>query len=140
MEDEKVKLTYEEINSLEQQAEALIYLVYQLADIQESLIVDAKQLLINAGDYRFNIKRDIDAIKTKSGNLREQVWKRHQDEESAVVKFGEESDKLRKHIEDYFYDEAKDEYVPYGDDWERDMMKLTKPQIIELYKRKCKIV
>ena len=129
-----VTLSQSQIQQLEEQAEGLIYLIYQLADIQEGLIMDAKKLLESAGDYRFNIKQDIDKIKHLTGNLREQVWKRHQNEIDSVVKFGEESDALRSHIEQYFYNEAINDYIPFGPDWQKDVMKLTKQQIVELYK------
>lgn len=136
---EKVKiLSKEEIQHLEKQAEGLIYLVYQLGDIQEGLITDAEEMLKNAGDYRFNIKRNINQIKRITGELRSDVLKLHPEQIDSVTKFGEESDNLRKHIEEYFYEAAKDEFIPFGDDWEKDMMKLTKVQIIEMYKRACK--
>ena len=134
-----IMLSRQQIKELEAKAEGLIYLVYQLADIQEGLIFDAEKLLSDAGDYKFNIKFNVNKIKKISGDLRSEVWKRNQTEEDAVIKFGDESDKLRTHIEKYFYDEAKDKYLPFGEDWEREIMKLTKSQIIELYKHKCKL-
>ena len=99
---EKVILTREEVNLLEAQAEELIYRVHSLALIQEGYLIDAIEMLKNAGVYRFNIKRDIDNMKRISGNLRHQVYAKNQHDLESVEFFGEESDMLKVGIDAFF--------------------------------------
>lgn len=104
--------TKAEIAEKEARVEALIYLVHQLADIQEGYILDAMEILKDVGDYRFRIKQDIDKIKHLAGKLREEVWKRNKDNISAVVLFGEESESLKNVIENFFFNLDLNEMVP----------------------------
>jgi len=103
--------TKAEIAEKEARVEALIYLVHQLADIQEGYILDEMEILKDVGDYRFRIKQDIDKIKHLAGKLREEVWKRNKDNIPAVVLFGEESESLRNVIENFFFNIDLNEMV-----------------------------
>jgi len=104
--------TKAEIAEKEARVEALIYLVHQLADIQEGYILDAMEILKDVGDYRFRIKQDIDKLKHLTGKLREEVWKRNKDNIPAVVLFGEESESLRNVIENFFFSLDLNEMIP----------------------------
>ena len=99
----KQKLPIEVIQQLELQAEALIYLIHELACCQESYLKDAISMLTKIGKYKFKIKQDIDALVSISSKLRHEVFKRNQHDLDSVELFGEESEELREHIEQFFY-------------------------------------
>lgn len=97
------KLPIEVIEQLELQAEALIYLVHELACCQESYLNDAISMLSKIGKYKFKIKDDIDKLVFISSKLRHEVFKRNQHDLDSVELFGEESEELRETIEQFFY-------------------------------------
>jgi hypothetical protein len=52
-----------EIDYITNQANMNIFVAYVLADVQEALVVNAEQLINQVGNYRYSIKRDIEAMK-----------------------------------------------------------------------------
>ena len=97
------ELPIEVIEQLELQAEALIYLIHELACCQESYLMDAISMLTKIGKYKFKIKQDIDALVSISSKLRHEVFKRNQHDLDSVELFGEESEELREYIEQFFF-------------------------------------
>lgn len=81
-----------------------IFAVYVLADIQEYLIVNAEEILKHIGQYKFDIKHDVEAMKKISTGFRRHVNK-HVSEESNEL-FGEICDNITEGIMKIITDNA----------------------------------
>lgn len=101
-ENKKRVYTREEIEELEFKAEAYLYMIHQLAEVQEGYIVDAISLLSKVGKYKFRVKKDIDNLFATSKRLRELVMNENHHEQESVEFFHEESDELAKIVKDFY--------------------------------------
>lgn len=92
----KIIVSREQVEKASQEAHMNIFAVYVLADIQEYLIINAEQILNKVGNYKFDIKKDIETMKRITAGFRHHVNK-HVSEESNEL-FGEICDNITEGI------------------------------------------
>lgn len=71
----KVIYSKEQVEQIINEANLNVFVVYILADIQETLIINAEALIQKTGNYRFEAKKDILAMKKISEKFRTDVFR-----------------------------------------------------------------
>ena len=71
----KVIYSKEQIEQIINEANLNIFVVYILADIQETLIMNAEAIMNKTGNYRFSVKQDVKAMKHIAEKFRTDVFK-----------------------------------------------------------------